>query len=95
MQAENLKVKDSFTVMNEKGLHTRPATELVKCTSKFKAHITLSYQDLTVNGKSLLGILMLAASRGSKIKIEAEGDDADMAVKALVELASNKFYINY
>lgn len=95
MQAENLKIKDFFTVMNEKGLHTRPATELVKCTSKFKSNITLSYQDLTVNGKSLLGILMLAASRGSKIKIEAEGEDADMAVKALVELASNKFYINY
>lgn len=95
MQAENLKIKDFFTVMNEKGLHTRPATELVKCTSKFKSNITLSYQDLTVNGKSLLGILMLAASRGSKIKIEAEGEDADMAVKALIELASNKFYINY
>ena len=95
MQAENLKIKDFFIVMNEKGLHTRPATELVKCTSTFKSNISLTYQDLTVNGKSLLGILMLAASRGSKIKIEAEGEDAENAVKALVDLASNKFYINY
>jgi phosphocarrier protein len=95
MQTENLKVKDSFVVMNDKGLHTRPATELVKCTSTFKSNITLIYQDLTVNAKSLLGILMLAASRGSKIRVEAEGEDADLAVKALIELASNKFYINY
>ena len=95
MQAENLKVKNFFIVMNEKGLHTRPATELVKCTATFKANISLSYQDLTVNAKSLLGILMLAASRGSKVKVEAEGDDAEDAVKALIELASNKFYINY
>jgi phosphocarrier protein HPr len=95
MQMESVKVKDFFVVMNEKGLHTRPATELVKCTSTFKSNMSLIYQDLVVNAKSLLGILMLAASRGSKIKIEAEGEDAEIAVKALVELASNKFYINY
>ncbi len=92
---QDAKVKDFFIVMNEKGLHTRPATELVKCTSTFKANMNLSYQDLTVNAKSLLGILMLAASRGSKIKIEAEGEDADEAVKALIDLAANKFHINY
>jgi phosphocarrier protein len=95
MQEEFVKFKDTFVVMNEKGLHTRPATELVKCTSTFKANITLCYQDLTVNAKSLLGILMLAASRGAKIKIEAEGEDAEKAIKALVDLAHNKFYINY
>ncbi len=95
MQAEKLKAKNFFIVMNEKGLHTRPATELVKCAATFKSNISLYYQDLTVNAKSLLGILMLAASRGSKVKVEAEGDDAEEAVKALVELASNKFYINY
>ena len=95
MQTESVKIKDFFVVQNEKGLHTRPATELVKCTSTFKANITLSLQDLTVNAKSLLGILMLAASRGSKVKIEAIGIDAEDAVKSLIELASNKFYINY
>ena len=95
MQLGIKKAKDSFTVMNEKVLHTRPATELVKCTSNFKANITLAYQDLVVNGKSLLGILMLAASKGTKIKIEAEGEDAEDAIKAIVDLASNKFYINY
>jgi len=89
------KVKDVLVVLNEKGLHTRPATELVKCATSFKSHITLHYQELSVNAKSLLGILMLAAARGAKIKIEAEGEDAEAVVVALLELAKNKFYMNY
>ncbi len=89
------KVKDTFVILNEKGLHTRPATELVKCAAAFKSQVTLHYQDLSVNGKSLLGILMLAAARGAKIKIEAEGEDAPELVFALIELAKNKFYMNY
>lgn len=89
------KIKDTFTVLNEKGLHTRPATELVKCATSFKSQITLHYQELSVNAKSLLGILMLAAAKGAKIKIEAEGDDAEAVVTALLELAKNKFYMNY
>ena len=89
------KIKSSFVVMNEKGLHTRPSTELVKCASSFKSQITLLYQNLTVNAKSLLGILMLAAARGAKIKIEAEGDDAEEAIKTILHLARNKFNIKY
>lgn len=87
--------KDIFVIVNEKGLHTRPSTELVKCASSFKSQITLYYQDLTVNAKSLLGILMLAAARGAKITIEAVGEDADQAVKTILELAKNKFHIKY
>ena len=89
------KLKDILTIMNDKGLHTRPATELVRCASSFKSTITLSYQDLVVNAKSLLGILMLAAARGAKIHIEAEGDDAEEAVTALLNLAKGKFNISY
>lgn len=89
------KVKDSFVVVNEKGLHTRPSTELVRCATGFKAQVTLVYQNLTVNAKSLLGILMLAAARGAKIRIEAIGDDAEAAVKSILKLASNKFNIKY
>lgn len=81
--------------MNEKGLHTRPSTELVKCASRFKAEISLSYQDLTVNAKSLLGILMLAAAKGAKVEIEADGEDAKEAIEAVVELAQNKFNVKY
>ncbi len=89
------KFKDSFIVMNEKGLHTRPSTELVKCAATFKSQVMLTYQSCTVNAKSLLGILMLAASRGSKIYVSAEGEDAEEAVKSILFLAKNKFNINY
>jgi phosphocarrier protein len=89
------KIKSSFVVMNEKGLHTRPSTELVKCASSFKAQVHLVYQNLTVNAKSLLGVLMLAASRGAKIKIEAEGEDAEQVVDSILLLAQNKFNIKY
>ncbi len=92
---QSIKISDSFTILNEKGLHTRPATELVKCTSSFRSQITFSYQTITVNGKSLLGILMLAAARGSKIKIQAEGEDAQDCIDAVLHLAKNKFYMNY
>lgn len=89
------KVKDFFVILNEKGLHTRPATELVKCAASYKAQITLHYQDLSVNAKSLLGILMLAAARGARIRIDAEGEDAEEAVQALIALAKRKFHMNY
>jgi phosphocarrier protein len=92
---QSIKIVDTFVILNEKGLHTRPATELVKCTSSFRSHITFSYQSLSVNGKSLLGILMLAAARGVKIKIEAEGEDAQDCIDAVLQLAKNKFYMNY
>src|SRR5262245_23561504 len=88
-------VKGFFIVINDKGLHTRPSTELVRCANSFKAQVNLIYQDLVVNAKSLLGILTLAAARGSRIEIEAIGDDAQAAVKTLIELAQNKFYIHY
>lgn len=87
--------KDSFTVINEKGLHTRPSTELVKCATTFKSQVMLTYQEYTVNAKSLLGILMLAAARGAKILVVAEGEDAELAVKSLLNLARNKFNVKY
>jgi phosphocarrier protein len=89
------KYTDSFIVINEKGLHTRPSTELVKCASSFKSKISLHFLNLSVNAKSLLGLLMLAAARGSEITVEAIGDDAEAAVKAILELASNKFHVKY
>lgn len=95
MAQSTKKVAKTFTIVNDKGLHTRPATELVKCASTFQSHIMLSYQDLTVNAKSLLGILMLAAARGAKIRVEAEGDDATSAVEAIIDLSKNKFNISY
>ncbi len=88
-------VKGKFVIGNDRGLHTRPSTELVKCASSFKSTVFLTYQKHFVNAKSLLGVLMLAATKGSKIAIEAEGDDAEEAVKSIIALAENNFYINY
>lgn len=84
-----------FIVRNDKGLHTRPCTELVKCAATFSAEVQLSYQNSQVNAKSLLGILMLAAAKGARIVIEASGDDAEEAVESIVALAKNKFHIKY
>jgi len=81
--------------MNEKGLHTRPSTELVRLAATFKSQISLVYQNFTVNAKSLLGILMLAATRGAKIHVEAEGEDAEQAVEGILRLAKHKFHIKY
>jgi phosphocarrier protein HPr len=89
------KYKDFFVVVNEKGLHTRPSTELVKCAATFKSRVMLTYQSETANAKSLLGILMFAAARGSKIHVIAEGEDAEEAVKAILNLARDKFHIKY
>jgi len=88
-------VRGFFIVTNDKGLHTRPSTELVKCATSFKAQINLIYGESVVNAKSILAILTLAASRGARIEIEAMGEDAEDAVAELIELARNKFYIHY
>jgi phosphocarrier protein len=93
--SEKPKAKAVFTVLNDKGLHTRPSTEIVKCAMHFSSQVLLSYKNLQVNAKSLLGILMLAAGRGAKIQVEAVGNDAECAVSALVKLAADKFYIKY
>lgn len=92
---ESKKAKGQFVVVNDKGLHTRPSTELVKCATSFKSQVNLIYQNITVNAKSLLGILTLAATRGSKIEVEACGEDAELAVQKILELARNKFYLHY
>jgi phosphocarrier protein HPr len=84
-----------LTIKNDRGLHTRPSTELVRCASTFESEIFLRHQRHYVNAKSLLGILMLAAAKGSKITIEARGNDAEKAVESLINLADKKFGINY
>lgn len=93
--SEVCKAKGVFRVRNERGLHTRPSTEIVKCAAAFKSDVRLTYQKTEVNAKSLLGILMLAAARGARIVVTAEGEDAQEAVDTLLDLAHNKFNIHY
>ena len=78
-------------IVNRNGLHARPAAEIVKLASKFQAEITIVKDDLDVNGKSIMGVMMLAAEHGSTILLRAEGPDADAALEALSTLVSNKF----
>lgn len=89
------KAKAVFVVLNDKGLHTRPSTALVKCAANFSCQVSLSYRNYVVNGKSILGILMLAAEKGAKVSVEAIGEDAEDAVDAILKLAKNKFNIKY
>ncbi len=78
-------------IVNKNGLHARPAAEIVKLAAKFKSEITIVKDDLDVNGKSIMGVMMLAAEHGSTILFRAEGPDADDALEALTTLVSNKF----
>jgi phosphocarrier protein HPr len=78
-------------IVNKNGLHARPAAEIVKLAAKFTSEITIMKDDLDVNGKSIMGVMMLAAENGSLITFRAEGADADQALDALATLVSNKF----
>lgn len=78
-------------IVNRNGLHARPAAEIVKLAAKFQSEITVVKDDLDVNGKSIMGVMMLAAEHGSSITFRAEGPDAEQALDALATLVSNKF----
>ena len=81
-------VKKKITVKNKQGLHARPAALFVQMANRFDSKITISKDDQEVNGKSIMGILMLAAEKDSQIEIVAEGDDAQEAISILEELVS-------
>ncbi len=78
-------------IINKLGLHARPAAEIVKTAARFKSEITIVRDELEVNGKSIMGVMMLAAEFGSTILLRAEGADADAALDALAALAAAKF----
>ncbi len=78
-------------IVNKHGLHARPAAEMVKAASRFKADITISRDDLEVNGKSIMGVMMLAAECGATLVIRAVGDDEGEAADALVALVNTRF----
>jgi phosphocarrier protein HPr len=78
-------------IVNKNGLHARPAAEIVKLSSKFKSEITIVRDDLEVNGKSIMGVMMLAAEFGSNIVVRATGDDAEAAINAIAELVAARF----
>ncbi len=78
-------------IVNPLGLHARPAAQLVRLASTFGADISFNKDGVEVNGKSIMGVMMLAAECGSSIIIRATGADADRAVQALAELVATGF----
>ena len=80
------KIEKEIIIKNAQGLHARPAAIFVQTASKFQSGINISKDGDKVNGKSIMGILMLAAQRGSKVTLEADGDDAEQAIDELSAL---------
>jgi phosphocarrier protein len=78
-------------IVNKLGIHARPAAEIVKTAGKFKSNITIVRDDLEVNAKSIMGVMMLAAECGATITLRATGDDAEAALDALCAVIANKF----
>jgi len=81
----------TFTIKNKLGLHARAAALLVKTANRFVSNVSLEKDGLEVNGKSIMGILMLAATKGTRITLKAEGKDAEQAIETLGKLIENKF----
>ncbi|MCY3870254.1 MAG: HPr family phosphocarrier protein [Gemmatimonadetes bacterium] len=79
------------TVKNKLGIHARPAALLVQAAAKFTSEITLEKDGLTINGKSIMGVMMLAAEVDSVITVRVEGEDARPALDHIVEMIESKF----
>jgi phosphotransferase system HPr (HPr) family protein len=83
-------IKKKLIVKNKQGLHARPAALFVQIANKFDSRITVSRGEEEVNGKSIMGILMLGAEKGSSIFIEADGADAQAAIEELTKIITSK-----
>jgi phosphocarrier protein HPr len=88
---EKIKLISKVQVKNTMGLHTRPATTIVKLLQNVKSDVFFTYKQETINAKSILSILMLAATKNSKITITVEGEDADNTMESLVNAFENHF----
>jgi phosphocarrier protein HPr len=83
--------KMEFTIKNRLGLHARAAAQLVQTANRFRSEIVVEKEGLAVNGKSIMGILMLAAPMGARIGVSAEGEDAPEAITAIGKLIDDGF----
>ena len=85
------RAEKTLLIQNELGLHARAATKLVQTASKFPCEITVTKDGHEVNGKSIMGVLMLVASKGTSVTVKAKGDRAQDAVNAIAALIDDKF----
>jgi phosphocarrier protein HPr len=84
-------IEREATIVNRDGIHARPAAKIVRLASTFSAEVELAKDGVGVNGKSIMGVMMLAAECGSSITIRADGPDAAEAVDALAQLVASGF----
>jgi phosphocarrier protein HPr len=84
-------IERAAQIVNPLGLHARPAAEFVKIANRFTASVEVRRDDLKVNGKSIMGVMMLAAEQGSTLHIRTDGTDAEAAMDALCELVADGF----
>jgi phosphotransferase system HPr (HPr) family protein len=78
-------------ITNKRGLHARASAKLVEAAARFQAHVTVSKDGQTVDARSIMGLMLLAASLGSTVEIRADGDDAQAALTAILALVEAKF----
>lgn len=85
------KMEKQVTIQNETGLHARPAAEFVKLASRFQSNITIHVDTKTVNAKSIISVMTLAAKKGTVLTLKADGADEAEAIQALSALIESKF----
>lgn len=91
IQSEQPTTSKDLTIENRNGLHARPAALFVKTSSRFRSEVWVEKDGEKVNGKSIMGLMMLAAGKGSVLRITAEGDDAPLVMQELEHLISTRF----
>ncbi len=84
-------ISETVTIINKLGLHARAASKLVNCASQFESSVFISRSDNRVDAKSIMGVMMLAASKGTELSLEVEGADEQACRDAIVELIDNRF----
>jgi phosphocarrier protein HPr len=84
-------IEREATIVNQEGLHARPAAQIVRLASSFNSDVELLKDGVAVNGKSIMGVMMLAAECGSSIVVRADGPDAEQAVNAITRLVAEGF----
>lgn len=84
-------VKKDFTILNKLGIHARPAAQFVKIANRFQADVFVEKDGEEIDGKSIMGLMMLAAGHGSIITVTADGDDENAVINAIGDLIDRKF----
>jgi len=90
--AGDSRITREIVILNRYGLHARPAALFVKTSNRFKADVWVEKDGEEVNGKSIMGLMMLAAGHGSKLKVSASGADAEKFLKEIEELVASRFH---